>query len=163
MRFPISAVALMTSVLAAESALACSCAPPSSPQTMIDATDHIFRAQIVSGSLSSTGFAANVTAVVNVLETFKGDASGAEVISTALQSATCGVPITLGSQTVYFASERPDGSFSVNLCSQLPYDSDRTGFDAALDALPSQPLPVFRIDRPIVIDRPIRLVPMPPE
>ena len=163
MRLILAVLALMASMLSTSPAFACSCGAPRSAEAFIGVSEHIFRAQIVSASLSSTGFASNVTAVVNVMETFKGDASGAEVINTALQSATCGVPITLGAQTVYFASERTDGSFSIGLCSQLPYDSDPATYEAALEALPRSSHSVIDFSRPIVIDRPVRIVPVPPK
>jgi hypothetical protein len=161
MRLAVFTATLAATIFTTGMAFACSCAAPRSPEAMIGASDNIFRAQIVSATLNSTGFASTVTAIVNVLETFKGDASGAEVITTALQSATCGVPITLGAQTVYFASESNDGAYSVGLCSQLPYDSDRAAYEAALDALAPAAPSIMRFDRPIVIDRPVRIVPVP--
>lgn len=160
--------ALLLFILAATmplaQAIACSCAPPPSAEAQINSTDHIFRGTIVSGALSSwdpqIGSFGDVSAVVAVTDTYKGDANGVAIIGTALSSATCGVALTLGRSTVFFASREDGGPYRINLCGQAPYESNPSDYETALEALPRPR--VIDLRRPIVIERPIRITPLRP-
>jgi len=153
-------------LFSASEAMACSCAPPSTPQDFIDGHEHIFSGQVLSGSIvqgqpgvfAGSGVAGGV---VSVSQVYKGDVGSVALIRSALSSATCGVPITIGQSVTVFTTRADDGTYGMNLCSQLPFDQDRAAIQAALDALGGASQ-IMRLDGPVELNQRFRLVPIPP-
>ena len=146
-------------------AAACSCAPPSTPQDFVDGHEHIFSGQVLSGSIvegqpgvvAGNGVAGGVVAVSTV---YKGDVGPTALIRSHLSSATCGVPITIGHSVTVFTTRATDGTYNMNLCSQLPFDQDRTAIQAVLDSLGGAPQ-IMKFDKPVILNQQFQLVPIP--
>lgn len=102
-------------ILAPVPAQACSCAPPELPLQALDKVQAVFAGLVTDIDIFYDTMRVSVT--FDVFEFWKGPQEKTIVVSTALQSATCGFSFNEGEEYLVYAYDR-DGEFSTNLCTR---------------------------------------------
>ena len=123
MRKAVSTAALFAGLLISSSALACSCALPSSPRQHIDSTDVIFEGKVTARTKSLMAS----TTTFDVVTTFKGEVDDIVTINHATSGAACGYTFDEDYTGLVFASY-VDGKLLTNLCRMMPVDQDSEGY-----------------------------------
>jgi hypothetical protein len=120
-------------------AVACSCVQPPPPQAALEQADAVFAGTVVT--IQRTGqLSATLIAEIEVDEVWTGEVFETVTVTTAGDSATCGVDFTTGARWLVYA-ELDDGSgLSTHLCTRTARATQATAdFDALEDG--SDPLP----------------------
>lgn len=112
-KLAVFAAVLVAALLSAESALACTCAPPPGPQESLAASDAVFTGTVVS---VTPGEGTN-RVVFRVEGAWKGAKCGEVTVSTALDEAACGYGFQVGTSYLVYATKH-QGKLSTNICSR---------------------------------------------
>jgi hypothetical protein len=116
-------------------ALACSCAPAPPPDVALGDAAAVFSGTVVEARIAGSDPFDDLVARIAVDEVWKGDVAATVDVSTAPDSAMCGVWFSEGDRWLVYASTRDDGSLETYLCSRtVPLEYADEGLDAAGEA-----------------------------
>ena len=128
-KLAVLAAVLVAALLSAESALACSCAPPGTPQESLASSDAVFTGTV----LSLTPGQGTQEVRLRVEGTWKGAKCGEVTGVTALDEAACGFGFQEGTSYLVYATKN-QGKLSTNLCTRTKPTASASEDLAALGA-----------------------------
>jgi uncharacterized protein YjbI with pentapeptide repeats len=134
-------------------AQACSCAPPGAAEFAFYRAPLAFRGRVASVENLEQRAEPRQLATVDVIETWKGNASGQVAIHAGGPNGLCGVPLRTGEVHVFLLHPDPTGRLSTNICSLYDgrsvapmlagFSRDLEAADAAIQAAPGALAPLL--------------------
>jgi hypothetical protein len=133
----VSAVSLGMMVIglmfsAAPSAHACSCMMPEAPEASLSKSDAVFAGTVTDIASKEQGMSRIVTFSAD--RAWKGITEKTVSVSTALDSAACGIDFQIGKAYVVYAYASEEGGLSASLCSRT-HEVSAASIDADQDVV----------------------------